>query len=148
EVPMLGEQLVIVPALALGFIDGYPLAAGEGLALLSSVALLNGHAALALADLAALARGLDAAAALSFEAFGCNISQLHEQAISLRRQTGVARSASNIRAQIAGSRLLNPAEARTLQDPVTFRCAAHVNGALYDALDYTSVLLERDLNSS
>jgi histidine ammonia-lyase len=148
NVPMLGENLVVMPALALGYIGDMELAAGEGLALLSNTAILNGHAALILDDLSRLVAAMDVAIAMSYEAFRCKITQVHEGAIRLRRQEGVARSAERIRSLLDRSALWDTSNARNLQDPISFRCAAHIQGAIYDAMAYTTDLLERELNSS
>jgi histidine ammonia-lyase len=52
-----------------------------------------------------------------------------------------------MRRLLAGSYLWQPGAARNLQDPLTFRCAWGVDGALWDALDYARRVLAAELDS-
>ena len=75
--------------LAHGALGDLALAAGEALALLCHNAVSTGHAALALADAAALLDALDVAGALDLEAFGANVDVLDPAVAEARPYAGL-----------------------------------------------------------
>jgi histidine ammonia-lyase len=123
------------------------LAAKEGLALLNNNAFSTGLAALALDDARRLARALEVAGALDLEAFAANPSVLHPAVGDTRPYPGLRASLEHVRALLAGSYLWS-GEPRNLQDPLSFRCLAQVQGALRDALAYAEGQLAVELNAS
>jgi histidine ammonia-lyase len=118
--------------LAHGATDGVALAAKEGLALLSHNAYSTAIAALALADASRLLDVLDVAAALDLEALSGSL----------------AVADARFRALLAGSYLEDEGTARSLQDPLSFRCAPRVHDAAHEALAFARRRLERELSSS
>jgi histidine ammonia-lyase len=128
--------------LAHGVLDGFELAAKEGLALLSSNAFSTALASLALADAVGLLESLDIAAALDLEALGGNLSILHPAA---GRQ---AATVERLRTLLDGSYLWAEGAARNLQDPLSFRCIPNLHGAARETLDFALARLERELNTS
>lgn len=124
------------------------LAAKEGIALLNSGAFSTSLAALALADTLRLADALDVAAALDLEAFAANLTMLHPRSAHERPYPGLVATVARLRALLEGSRLWEPAAARNLQDPLSFRNVAQVHGALRDALDFAGRQLAIELNAS
>ena len=147
EVHVLGNGLIQQAELALGALGDFPLAPGEGLAMIDNDCVHTGLAAPALWDASALAEAMDSAAALSLEAFVANATQLHSFAVGLRGHAGVIKSADRMRHLLRGSFLWKPGIARNLQDPLTFRCVPGVQGALHDAVEYTRQVLTIELNS-
>jgi histidine ammonia-lyase len=138
EVRLLGSiGMADLPAnadLANGVLDGFELAAKEGLALLGSNAFSTALAALALVDALRLLAALDVAAALDVEALAGNVSPLHDDA-------GFARL-------LEGSYLWDAGAARSLQDPLSFRCIPQVRAAARDAFAFTRARVEYELNAS
>jgi histidine ammonia-lyase len=128
--------------------SGFEVAENEGLALVSSNAFTTAWACVALADAQALMDVLDVAGALDLEAFGANLTCLHPVIEQTRPFPGLAQTLQRLRALLEGSYLWQPGAARFLQDPLTFRCLPHINGAAWDALGYANTILQVELNSS
>ena len=120
--------------LAHGVLDGFELAAKEGLALLGSNAFSTALAALALADAIQLLAVLDTAAMLDLEALAGNVSALHGEA--------------ELSALLDRSYLWAEGAARNLQDPLSFRCIPQVRGAARDAFAFARRRIETELNAS
>ena len=134
--------------LAAALFDGLPLAAGEGLALVSSNAFSTGWAALAIADAAALVETLESAGGLSLEGLGANLTMLHPAIGEARPYPGLVRSLDRLNALLADSPLREPGAARSLQDPLTFRNLPQISGACRDRLDEADRVLAIELNAS
>ena len=136
--------------LAYGLItrSGFEIAENEGLALVSSNAFTTAWAAIALADAQTLMDSFDVAGALDLEAFRANLTCLHPIIEQTRPFPGLAATLHRLRALLEGSYLWQPGAARFLQDPLTFRCLPHINGAARDALHYATNILQIELNSS
>ncbi|MDP9296863.1 MAG: aromatic amino acid lyase [Actinomycetota bacterium] len=134
--------------LAEGVLGSFELAPGEGLALLGSNAFATGAAALGVFDTENLLDAMDASAALSFEGFGANLGILHPAVGAARPFTGLRMSLGRLRELLRGSRLEEPGASRNLQDPLTFRDVAVVNGAARDSLEFARRELVIELNAT
>ncbi|HVN62761.1 MAG TPA: aromatic amino acid lyase [Gaiellaceae bacterium] len=134
--------------LAHGALAGFPLAAGEALALLCHSAVSTGHAALALADATALLDALDVAGALDLEAFAANPGALDPAVGDARPYPGIRTSLERLSRLLEGSHLGDDGAARNLQDPLCFRCLPQVHGAARDALAFASGQLAVELNAA
>jgi len=128
--------------------DDLTLAPGEGLALLNHNAFSVGWSALALADAGTLLDAMEASAALALEGFGANLSPLHPAVSLARPYEGLVRTSEALRVHLEGSSLSEPGQARNLQDPLTFRNAAHVLGAARDALAFARRQVGVELNAA
>jgi histidine ammonia-lyase len=126
----------------------FPLAAGEGLALVNNNAFATGFAALAVADARRLLDALHAAAALDLEAFAANLTIIHPAVAASRPYPGLQASVGRLTALLEGSALWAAGAARNLQDPLTFRGLPQVLGATSDALDFASKQLALELNAA
>ena len=133
--------------LAHGALGDFPLAAGEGLALLCHNAVSTGHAALALADASALLDALDVAGALDLEAFAANPGALDPAVADARPYPGISATLDRLHALLDGS-YLGDSVPRNLQDPLCFRCLPQVHGAARDALGFASAQLAVELNAA
>src|SRR5207253_1586883 len=120
--------------LAHGIVGDYRLKAGESLALLNHASFSTALAALAVADAGRLVDELDAAGALSLEAFAANLTVLHPAIAQVRPYPGLAASLARLLELVDGSSLWESG-GRNLQDPLCFRCLPQVNGAARDALE-------------
>jgi histidine ammonia-lyase len=129
-----GETLPGAEALARAGLAPVKLAAKDGLALISANAVTVGHAALVLHDCAHVLDALNAAAALSFEAFRANLSPLDPRVQAARPARGQEEIAEGLVALLDGSSLWHEGAARRVQDPLSFRCVTQVHGAALDAL--------------
>jgi histidine ammonia-lyase len=134
--------------LAYGICGDMPLAAKEGISLINNNSFGTGLAALALADAVRLLDACTVAAALDWEAFAANTSPLHPAVALARPYLGIVRRSSRMRELLAGSYLWEPGAARNLQDPLTFRNAAGILGAVDDGLGYACAQLAIELNAA
>lgn len=133
--------------LAHGALAGFPLAGGEGIALLTHNAVSTGHAALSLADAAALVDVLDVAGALDLEAFAASLTPFDPAVSAARPYVGLARTLEHVRDVLDGSYLWADGTARNLQDPLCFRCLPQVHGEARDALGHAFGQLAVELNA-
>ena len=119
----------------------------ETLSLINTSAFATALAALAVIDCRRLGLAFEAAASLDLEAFSANLTPLHPRAAEVRPFPGVIDARENLAGLLAGSGLWQTG-ARNLQDPLTFRCAVTVAGALREALTHVEQLLAVELNAS
>jgi histidine ammonia-lyase len=127
---------------------GFVLEDNEGLALINNNAFSTGWAALAELAAERLVGEADIAAALALEGFAANLSTLHPVVAEVRPYPGLAATIGRLRALLAGSSLLEPGNARNLQDPLTFRSVPQILGAARDAQAYVRRTIETELNSA
>jgi len=121
----------------------------EGLALINGTDGMLGMLALAIADLRALVRVADIAAAMSIEALLGTDAVMAAELQTLRPHPGQAASARNMARLLAGSAIM--ASHRTgdprVQDAYSLRCAPQVAGAMRDTLTHAETVARRELNS-
>ena len=126
------------------------LEAKEGLALVNGTDGMLGMLVLACADLAALLRVADVAAAMSVEGLLGTDRAFAADLVALRPHPGQQASAANIAALLAGSAIV--ASHRTddprVQDAYSLRCAPQVHGAARDALAFAETCADRELASA
>jgi histidine ammonia-lyase len=134
--------------LAYGLLDGFELAANEGLALIDNDAYSTALSALAFADATRLLDALDVAAALDLEAFSANPSILDPAIARVRPYPGLAAALERLRALLDGSYLWTEGSARNLQDPLSFRCVPQVHGAARDAFAFAGGQVAIELNAA
>lgn len=143
-----GQRMRAIDALAAVGLAPVSLGPKDGLVLCNSSALSAGLAALAVADTEALAGHAYAVAALSFEGFRGNTGPARAEVLAAHGAPGEARAGSRLREQLAGGLLLEPGQARRLQDPLSWRCVPQVHGALEAALDFARPAVLAELNGS
>lgn len=85
-------------------------------------------------------------AALSMEAFNCNLGFLHPKIHEIRKQSGQIHAANEISNWLDGSDLISR-DQKSVQDPYSFRCAPQVHGASFDAIQYCRSIIENEINS-
>ena len=138
------SDLAQLADLASGIIGGFELARGEGIALLNQGSFSTASGALAFADALSLLDAIDCAGALDLEALGANPDALHPAIGQLRPYPGLQVTLVRLRGLVAGSQV----EARALQDPVSFRTVAQLNGAARDALGFVGGQIAIELNAA
>jgi histidine ammonia-lyase len=134
--------------LADGVFADVELAAGEGLALVSSNSFSTGWVALAVSDAADLLDAQETAGALSLEALAANPTLLHPAIGEVRPYPGLQLSLARLRALLEGSFVWADSHARNLQDPLTFRNLPQIQGACRDVLAHVDAQLAIELNAS
>ena len=143
-----GERLP--SAVALGRAGLKPIALGvkEGLALVNGTQVMTGIAALGLLRAERLAAAADAIGAMSLEAYLGTERVFDRRLNDLRPHPGQERVASNLRALLAGSEIVQShAECGRVQDPYSFRCIPVVHGAVRDTFAHVRRVTEIEANS-
>ena len=120
----------------------------DGLALLSANSVSIGHGGLVVHRAARIAEVADVSVALSMEATGSNPSIVQPAVALAKPIPGQAAAADHLRSLLAGSHLLERGGARSVQDPLSFRVAPQVHGALREYLDLARHAVEIELNSA
>jgi histidine ammonia-lyase len=143
-----GETVSGAQALERAGLQPIQLEAKEALGLISANGVTIGRGSLVLIDAADLIESMQIAAALSFEAFGANLSVIHPEASRLRPDSGQKTAGARLRELLAGSDLWRRGAARNLQDPLSIRCVPQTHGAVYDVLSVARGLVEIELNSA
>jgi histidine ammonia-lyase len=111
------------------------LEAREAHAIVNSNAFSTGVACIGLERALSAIEALEVGAALSYEAIVGNVNQLHPEIDRLRPYAGHRRAAAHLRALLAGGALARGATApRVLQDVLSFKTIAQVQGAARDSL--------------
>ncbi len=134
--------------MAAGILDDLPLVPGEGLALLNNNAFSVGWSVLALAEVGTLLDAMEASAALALEGFAASPSSIHPGVAEARPYEGLTAVIGTLREHLDGSALFEPGHARNLQDPLSFRNAAHVLGAAKDTLGFARSQASIELNAA
>ena len=142
-----GEDLSAAEALARAGLAPVTLGAKDGLALVSANAAAVGRAALVLHDTQQLLDHALVAIGLSFEGFRANVSPLDPRAVAARPAPGQADVAARLLALLAGGTLVAGAP-RRVQDPLSFRVVAQVQGAAHWMLGEAWRLTELELNAA
>jgi histidine ammonia-lyase len=148
EVDFKGQRMPGAEGLAAAGISPPTLGPKDGLALVSANSASVGHGALVIAraiDLLAIA---DVAAALSLEALGGHTTMLDQGVDTARRFSGQLTSAQHMRLLLEGSSLWTVQPTMGVQDPISFRSAIQVHGAVLDSLALVRSTLETELNST
>lgn len=145
-----GVEVPAEQALAEAGLPPIDLAPHEALAALSSNALTVGVGSLTAVAARQLAEALDLVVALSLEAVGAegpagNLSPYSETVSEARGGVGQAASARAIRAALDGSGLHAPDRNVSVQDPLAFRTAPQLHGALREAVTRLRSELEVEL---
>jgi histidine ammonia-lyase len=85
--------------------------------------------------------------ALSLEAFRGNLNSISEKVNAAHQRSGQAKVSAEVRALLEGSTLWQDGEARRIQDPLSFRCATQIHGALQELLERAIEVWDQELNS-
>lgn len=143
-----GTVMPAAEALRRAGLEPLPLAPKDGHAIVVANSLSVGKACLCLEDVERLFDWSLAAVALAFEAFRANVTALDDRALAARPAFGQRAVADRLRALLAGSALLAEGAARRVQDPLSYRCAPQVWGALHHAIGETRAATEIELAGS
>lgn len=148
EIEFEGERMPAAQGLAAAGVEVPELGPKDALSLVSANSASIGHGALVVCDARALTGIADLAAALSLEALGGHTTMLDQQVDTARRFTGQLTSAEQTRELLEGSYLWTTEPTLDVQDPISFRSAIQVHGAMLDVLGLTRSTLETELNST
>ncbi|CAN7596892.1 histidine ammonia-lyase [Rhizobium rhizogenes] len=143
-----GAVMTAGEALMTAGLEPLRLAPKDGHAIVVANSLSVGKACLCLEDIEQLFTWSLAAIALNFEAFRANVTAFDDRALAARPAFGQREAAARLRDLLAGSSLLADGAARRLQDPLSYRCAPQVSGALLHAIGEAREITEIEIASS
>ncbi len=132
-------------------IEPVELAPKEGLALINGTDGMLGMLVLAIHDLRMLLQVADIGAAMSVEALLATDRVFAADLVALRPHPGQAVSASNLRALLAGSAVVEShrgPDCNRVQDAYSLRCSPQVLGAARDTVEYAATVAARELASA
>jgi histidine ammonia-lyase len=143
-----GELLSGGEALKKAGITPLVLSGKDGLALISANGVSIGHAALVVARAERVTGAADIAAALSMEATSANPSIIHPAVGRAKPIAGQVHAADHLQKLLAGSALLEPGAAKSVQDALSFRVVPQVHGALREYVTAARNAVLTELNAS
>lgn len=118
----------------------------EGLALINGTQFMTAYGMWCLKKAEHLLSLADLIAALSFDAFDCVLSPLHESIHKIRPHKGQVETAAKLRAYLQGSEIAAQ-QKQQVQDPYSFRCIPQVHGASKDVFDNVLGVFLTEVNS-
>src|SRR5690606_33755938 len=118
----------------------------EGLALLNGTQFMSAYGVYLLLKSFKLSYLADLIAAVSIDAFDCNMSPFNPLVHLVRPHRGQIKTAEQIVAFLDGSKL-GQTEKKNVQDPYSFRCIPQVHGATKDTLHFVHKTLKTEINS-
>jgi histidine ammonia-lyase len=141
-----GEK--ISSAAALKKFDWQPiqLQSKEGLALINGTQFMSAYGMYNLVHADRLLKWANIIAAISFDAFDCNMEPLHPKIQSIRSHKGQVDTAATMRELLNGSAIATQKKEQ-VQDPYSFRCIPQVHGATKDTFDYVLSIFINEINS-
>ncbi|MDX1476234.1 MAG: histidine ammonia-lyase [Saprospiraceae bacterium] len=134
------------PILAQHKIDPIDLGAKEGLALINGTQYSLAYAVWSVLKAEKLMAIANLCAALSCDAFDCNISPFDQRIHAVRPFRGQQAVARSLRIWLEGSEIANEGD-KELQDPYAFRCVPQVHGASLDTLYHAVSVVETEINA-
>jgi histidine ammonia-lyase len=147
EAELAGEILPGGVAMARAGLEPIVAQPKEGLALVAANSVAIGSGALVADQAQRLAELADLACALSLEAAHGNPGPFDEAAARAKDIPGQVASAAAVRALLEGSYLNDPATVLSVQDPLSFRVAAQVNGAYREQVGAAAHSVHVELNA-
>ncbi len=118
----------------------------EGLALINGTQFMSAYGIFCLKKANHLIAIADLIAAISYDAFDCLPSSLHECIHSIRAHKGQVETAAAIRKYLEGSEIIAQKKSQ-VQDPYSFRCIPQVHGATKDVFENVMNVFLTEINS-
>lgn len=122
------------------------LSAKEGLALLNGTQFMSAYGVFNLLKCYKLSYFSDLIAAISIDAFNCNLSPFEASVHNIRPHRGQIKTAERIRRFLSGSEIAL-SENKKVQDPYSFRCVPQVHGATKDVIKFVHNTIKTEINS-
>ncbi|HJY23076.1 MAG TPA: aromatic amino acid ammonia-lyase, partial [Hanamia sp.] len=134
EVRVNGEKMPAKKALEKFDWNAIQLQSKEGLALINGTQFMSAYGMYNLINSERLMNWANIIAAISFDAFDCNVDCLYENLHAIRAHAGQVSVAARLREILNGSEILSRKKSQ-VQDPYSFRCIPQVHGATKDTFD-------------
>lgn len=145
EAEFQGRSMPAAEALAAAGLRPAFLAPKDGASLVNASAVAAGQGALVVGEARALLDRQTEAAALSMEGLGANFTILDVRVQAARPAAGQAEAAARLRALTDRPERPPP---RSIQDPLSVRCACSIHGAAIGAVEATRAAVETEINSA
>lgn len=124
------------------------LLAKEGLALINGTEVIKAIGVRALFRAENALKGADAIAALTIEGLLGSVKPFDARFARLKGHPGHARAAANVRACLAGSKVLaSHVDCDRVQDPYSLRCVPQIHGAVHTAVEHVRSVLAHEINA-
>ena len=146
EVEYQGRIVPAIEALQAEGLEPAILGPKDGLSIVSSNAQGESLVVLLVKESEELIRMSNAIYCLHLEGLNGGLQPLGERVNEVRGLPGQIRCAAECRRFLKGSYLEHPDPKRALQDPLSFRCGAAVNGSVCDALEFVKQYLSLMIN--
>jgi len=144
-----GKHMSAARALGMAGLEPYKLGPKEGLALINGVQISAAIGAMTCLRARRLLVAVDTAGAMTLEAHRGSLTPFDARIHAVRPHPGQARTASNVRALLRDSTILEShKDCPRVQDCYSLRCMPQVHGAVRDVLDHVSIVLQREMNSA
>lgn len=124
------------------------LSSKEGLIIVSGTTSVTAFTSLALYDAVTLAKTEDIAASLSLEVLKGTLMSMDERVMRVRPHPDQERTASNIRAILKDSAIIEKYKGHRVQDAFSLRCIPQLHGAVKKFIKDGLDVLEIELNSA
>lgn len=141
-----GQKLPSREVLDLFGVKPIQLQSKEGLALLNGTQFMSAFASYAVQSARQIEKNYIPIAAMSLEAFDGRLNPFQANVNEIRNQVGQIEVARRMLGILDGSELI-VRKKEHVQDPYSFRCIPQVHGASWDAIDYASKIVEREINA-
>ena len=141
-----GEKLDSATALKKAGMQPIKLKAKEGLALLNGTQFMSSWGCYSIMEAERVAKLADLNAAISADAFYCQLSPYHPAIQRVRNHSGQIESAANILRFLDGSEIAKEPK-NNVQDPYSFRCVPQVHGAVKFAIGQVKEVFEKEINA-
>ncbi len=146
EVFYKGEKQNSKDALKAAEISPLSLASKEGISLLNGTQFSTAYGIWSLLRAKNVLRNANLCAAISIDAFDCNLSPFDPRIHEIRPHKGQLQVASDIKLLLSDSEIAAGKKVN-VQDPYAFRCTPQVHGASADVLDFVEKTLTTELNA-
>lgn len=148
EASFQGEVLPAKEALRRAGLEPFPFAHKETLAIMNGTSVMTAIGVMAILRLERTVGCIEQATALAAEILHARSQAFHPIAHAIKPHPGQVASAAAIFGAIAGSGLVDQLrDGRIIQDPYSIRCSPQILGAARDAVEWTRLLLRREVNS-
>ncbi len=118
----------------------------EGLALINGTQFMSAYGMFNLIHSERLLTWANVIAAISFDAFDCNVDCLYDRLHAVRPHAGQISVASRLRSILKGSEIVVQKKIE-VQDPYSFRCIPQVHGASRDSFEFVLKTFLTEINS-
>lgn len=141
-----GKMMDSKTALDIAGISPIVLKSKEGLALLNGTQFSLAYASIIVAEAKSIFILANKIAALSMDAYVCDISPFDHLLHDIRPHKGQLITAAQIHQLLSESGVRN-IEKLSVQDPYSFRCVPQVHGASYQAISHAEEIINTEINS-